>query len=101
MQPIPLEFIEGHYAYTQLTRQGMLAVYQQAHATSRICRYEVVRLRVAAAHTWPNGTTSPEREVYPGASRWGIDGWTHHTRTAAEAHLARLVAAEEAKHDAQ
>jgi hypothetical protein len=42
----------------------------------QVDRYEVVKIRVRPAHTWPNGTTTPAHEAYPGAQSWGTLGWT-------------------------
>lgn len=90
MQPLPLEFTEGHYRYTQVTRQGMLAIYQQSHLQGTMTRYEVVRIREMAEHTWPRGNTTPAHEFYPNVSRWGVDAWTCFSRQEADALLATL-----------
>lgn len=88
MQTLPLEFGDRIFRYTQLRRQSRWALYRQTHVASGITRYEVVRLHIALAHTWPNGKTTPEHEAYPAATAWGREGWTFHTRVAAEASLA-------------
>ena len=92
MQIIETEFEDRTFRYTQLARQGMIALYTQTHKPSGVTRYEVVILRVAAAHTWPNGSVSPERETYPGATAWGRYGWTFFVLGDAQAHLAALAA---------
>jgi hypothetical protein len=92
MQIIETEFEDRTFRYTQLARQGMIALYSQTHKPSGVTRYEVVVLRVAAAHTWPNGSVSPERETYPGATAWGRYGWTFFVLGDAQAHLAALAA---------
>src|ERR1700704_4546054 len=76
MQPIPPEFTEGNFQYRQVERHGALALYTQTHRHATLGRYEVVRIRVSPAHTWPNGHTTPEHEAYPGSSSWGRDGFT-------------------------
>jgi hypothetical protein len=35
---------------------------------------------------------TPEKEAYPPATKWGIDGWTFYHLRDAEAHLAALAA---------
>jgi hypothetical protein len=92
MQTIETEFEDRTFRYTQLARQGMIALYTQTHKPSGVTRYEVVVLRVAAEHTWPNGSVSPERETYPGATAWGRYGWTFFALGDAQSHLAALVA---------
>ena len=87
MKPVALIFEEGKFRYTQLERHGDLAIYRQELKSSGVKRYEVVRIRTAGEHVWPNGTTSPKREVYPGRHAWGKDGWTFFTLADAQAFL--------------
>jgi hypothetical protein len=54
-------------------RRGDAALFVDADHQDH---FEVVRIRIAEAHTWPNGTVSPRREVYPSATEWGKRGWT-------------------------
>ncbi len=83
------------FTYTQLARQGVWALFCQQHKVSGVQRFEVVRIREVAAHTWPNGSHTPAHEVYPGTAKWGIDGWTFHTRATAERMLQRVSARKE------
>jgi hypothetical protein len=77
MQPIDTAFDEGRFRYTQLERQGDIAIYRQEHKENpKVVRFEVIRIRVQPEHTWPSGQTTPEREAYPGASVWGRLGFT-------------------------
>lgn len=92
MQPIATEFAEGNYRYTQIERQGDVAIYRQTHKENpKVIRYEVVRIRVAPAHTWPNGMVSPEREVYPGSKQWGNLGFTCYSIDQSMAVVRRLL----------
>ena len=90
MQPLVTEFEDRTFRYTQLERQGNVAIFTQTHKLGGVVRYEVVRIRVASEHTWPNGTTSPEREVYPGSNLWGQAGWSFHGLPAAKQHMQAL-----------
>jgi hypothetical protein len=92
MQPVETHFEEGNFHYEQLSREGDLAIYRQSHRHGAMVRFEVVRIRPQPAHTWPDGRTSPERETYPGASRWGSDGWTCTTLAEAQQLLGALRA---------
>jgi hypothetical protein len=76
MEPIALTFEDSRFSYAQLERHGVIAVYTQTHKGSGTQRYEVVRIRVQKAHTWPNGQTTPDKEAYPGATTWGRDAFT-------------------------
>jgi hypothetical protein len=77
MQPLDTAFEEGRFKYTQIQREGDIAIYEQVHKENpKVVRYEVIRIRVSPPTTWPNGHVTPEREVYPGASAWGRLGFT-------------------------
>lgn len=90
MQPLVTEFEDRTFRYAQLERHGNVAIFTQTHKLGGGVRYEVVRIRIAPEHTWPNGTTSPEREVYPGSSSWGQLAWTTHHLKEARAVLQAL-----------
>jgi hypothetical protein len=79
MEPVAPEFTDQTFRYSQLERQGTIAIYQQQHKASGIIRYEVVRIRIRKARIWPNGVSTPDQEAYPAASAWGQDGWTFYT----------------------
>jgi hypothetical protein len=91
MEPLVKSFEEGRYCYRQIERQGKLAIFEQQHKDNpRVIRYEVVCIRIQRAHTWPDGTFTPEKEAYPPSSAWGQSGWTFYTLDAARAHLQTL-----------
>lgn len=92
MQPIATQFEDRTFRYTQVERHGPLAIYCQEHKQGHVTRYEVVRIRVAPEHQWPNGDVTPEREVYPGTTQWGSWGWTTYTLAQAQMLLAELAA---------
>ena len=76
MEPLSATLEDPLFRYDQVEREGMLSLYRQTHKPSGNARFEVIRIRVRAAHTWPNGDTTPAHEAYPGAKAWGKDGWT-------------------------
>jgi len=91
MTPVETTFTDRSYRYTQLKRQGDIAIYQQQHkAHAAVIRYEVVRIRPRPATTLPSGVLLPEREAYPSSSAWGTDGWTFYKLADAEAFAATL-----------
>ena len=90
MEPLPLSFRDRGFLYEQLDRQGDVALYTQTNHAG-IVRYEVVRIRIQREHTWPNGTTTPEKEAYPGSNSWGTLGWTFIERPLAEDKLRALL----------
>jgi hypothetical protein len=64
--------------------------YTQTHKASGNVRYEVIRIQ--AAHTWPTGVTTPEKEAYPGSGSWGQLGWTFFTLETAQKKMSELLA---------
>jgi len=90
MVPLPITFEDRVFTYTQVERWGDSAIFRQAHKRSQVARYEVVKIRLRPAHTWPNGTTTPAHESYPGASSWGTLGWTCCTWAEAQALATQL-----------
>jgi hypothetical protein len=91
MQLIETEFDAYNYHFTQLERQGAIAIYQQQHKEHpKVIRYEVIRIRIQPERIWPDGRVTPEREAYPGSSVWGKDGFTCHTLDQAKALAAQL-----------
>jgi hypothetical protein len=92
MQPIPTQFEDRTFRYTQVERHGHLAIYCQEHKQGHVKRYEVVRIRIAPEHQWPDGHVTPEREVYPGSTSWGRDGLSAFTLSQAQMLLAEIHA---------
>ena len=90
MELLPLSFRDRGFFYEQVERQGDVALYTQTNHAG-IVRYEVVRIRIQREHTWPNGTTTPEKEAYPGSNSWGTLGWTFIERPLAEDKLRALL----------
>lgn len=91
MQLLTTAFEDRTFRYTQVERHGDVAIFAQRHKEGKVTRYEVVRVRVQPEHTWPNGTTSPEREVYPNSNAWDTWGWTFHKLPDAQKHAEALL----------
>ena len=91
MKPVALIFDEGKFRYTRLERHGELAIYRQELKETRWKRYEVVRIRTAGEHVWPNGHITSEREVYPDSTTWDKDKWTFLTYDEAKTFLRTLI----------
>ena len=88
MEPLPLSFRDRGFLYEQVERQGEVALYSQTNH-SGIVRYEVIRIRIQREHTWPNGTTTPEKEAYPGSNSWGTLAWTFFSKSRCQSQTAR------------
>ena len=76
MEPLRTQFDDRTFRYTQIERDGDMAIFSQTHKLGQVTRYEVVRIRVQPERAWPDGRITPEREAYPGSSTWGRDGFT-------------------------
>ena len=89
MEPLPVSFRDRGFLYDQIERQGDVAIYSQTNHAG-VVRYEVIRIRIQREHTWPNGTTTPEKEAYPGSNAWGTLAWTLYTLADAQALAQQL-----------
>lgn len=90
MQSIETACEDRTVRYTQLARQGDVALYRQEHKASKVSRFEVVRIRLQPEHRWPDGTVTPLKEAYPASGAWGRLGWTFFHEASARRHLSRL-----------
>jgi hypothetical protein len=90
-RPLSLTLRQHGFLYTQLSRIGRVALYEQSRCGAPLVRYEVIRIQVHQAHTWPTGETTPAHEGYPPATAWGRQGWTFFSRGAAEKGMQELV----------
>jgi hypothetical protein len=75
------------YTYTQVYREGKLAIYkQQKHER---CFYEAIRIKSHNGYTLGGAYIAPA-ETYPSSSVWGIDGFTYHTVEEAHKRLEKM-----------
>lgn len=91
MQILPAYHADRTYTYTQVAREGDIAVYRQCHKRSAVVRYETIIIQRNGESHLPSGTILPMREVYPRASQWGIYGWTFFSQDAAEQKMRSLL----------
>jgi hypothetical protein len=62
--PLPTHHEDRTYTYTQLVREGDIAIFRQVHKENpKVVRYEVAKIRVAPEKAWPDGRITPEREA--------------------------------------
>lgn len=91
MDSLPLEFTAKRRTYRQLKRTAKAALYEVSKPTWKSCGYEVFRIKVAKAYTWPNGTTTPEHEAYPGDEAFGKSAWYYMTLHGAEVRFKEIA----------
>jgi len=88
MQLIPENFTENGYKYTQIKRDGMLAIYKREKLHH--FDFEVVKIHVQQARE-AFGKSYPTKEMYPTASGWGQTGFTCVTINRANAKFDELI----------
>ena len=45
MHILPIQFAQGQWTYTQVWREGALAIYRQQHKEGTAQRYELIRVQ--------------------------------------------------------
>lgn len=93
MRPLLTEIPYKGHVLRQLKRTGKVAMYERSKG-GRVYGFEVIKIKIAPAHTWPNGNTTPEHEAYPCDNEFGSKGWYFMVkdRSGAEAKFAQLEA---------
>ena len=68
IETLPEEFTKAKFTYTQIDREGDIAVYERMEEglTMPLLDYECIII-----------ITTDGKEYYPGASNWGSKGWTY------------------------
>jgi hypothetical protein len=92
MHELPVEWKRGSWTYTQVWREGDLAIYRQKHQEGPAVRFEVIRVQHQQQRRLPNGGVLEAGEYYPNSARWGQDGFTVYTLDEARALAATLRA---------
>lgn len=92
-KPVDTEFTLKSYTYKQIKREGDIAIYTQQMTGNHqaTIRYEVVRIGRHNGYTLGGAIIEPA-ETYPGATQWGINGFTCLTMEAAEKRFEQLKA---------
>jgi hypothetical protein len=81
MIPLPTKFRADGFDFTLIDRVDDVAVVHKTKGT--VESFEVVIVQRRAAHTWPNGNTTPAHEAMPASETWGTSGWTVTTKAEA------------------
>ena len=85
MHALPQEWSTGRWTYTQVSREGDIAIYSQQHQEGTATRFEVIVVQHFDERPLPNGRMQEAGEYYPGSSQWGRAGWTCLTLEEAQA----------------
>lgn len=83
MKKIERNFTRGGFIHRQIKRIGKVAIFERQGLKCPDPHYEVVKI---SSHNGYNlgGAYIDAAETYPGASLWGLQGWTHSDLPAAE-----------------
>jgi len=86
---IPTAFKKKGFTYQQVKREGNKAIFLQTRPGTELRNYEVVKLGRHNGYVM-GGVHIAAAETYPGASLWGIAGWTCQSLEAAESRYQQL-----------
>lgn len=75
MELLKTDFTRKGVRFRQLGRTEKAALYEVCRDESKQIGYEVFLIKIAKAHTWPTGDTTPEHEAYPGDNAFGKTAW--------------------------
>ena len=88
MKKIEKNFKKYGFDFKQIKRVGDVAIFQQSKPTWPDVRYEVVKIGKHSGY-YLGGSKLESAETYPGASLWGIQGWTYIDLEEAEKRFAK------------
>jgi hypothetical protein len=74
MRVIPEQFTKGDYAYTQLRKEGDLAIFKRVKRNQPWPEFEVIVIRFKGEHRFPSGTLFEGGELYPSTAEFGTYG---------------------------
>jgi hypothetical protein len=89
MKILPKVIEHKGFTLKQLKREGDKAIYEQSKAGFKAKRYEVIRINRHNGYTLGGQHIAPA-ETYPGASQWGVNGWTCVDLKSAESKYKKL-----------
>ena len=87
MKKIESSFVRGGFTHKQIKRVGKVAIFKRwLKNKTADHHYEVVKISSHNGYKL-GGAYIDSAETYPGASLWGIQGWTCNTLERAEEHF--------------
>ncbi len=89
MKTLPKVLEQKGFTLKQIKREGDKAIYEQTKEGFAKKHYEVIRINRHNGYTLGGQFIAPA-ETYPGASQWGVNGWTCLDLKAAEAKYKKL-----------
>ena len=89
MKTLPKVLEQKGFTLKQIKREGDKAIYEQTKKGFAKKHYEVIRINRHNGYTLGGQFIAPA-ETYPGASQWGVNGWTCLDLKSAEAKYKKL-----------
>jgi len=96
MEQLKSQFTVGRRSYSQIKRQGDVAIFEILEPKWKSPGFEVIIVQKRKAEKG-FGKEYPDRELYPNSEMWGYDGWSPDTLEAAEAKFQQVIAEREAR----
>ena len=91
MKELAKSFTKWNWNFTQIKREGKVALYSKTKKGHTFPTYEVIIIQVRKAETLPRGVFYPERESFPYSEQWGTYGWSYSTLSDAEKGFQRAI----------
>ena len=95
MIQLPERFRDGGFDMRVVWREGMVVMLERSRPGHSYSTWEAAILKEVKETRWPDGKTTPAREVMPRNEDWGRLGFTYLTREQAEEGFKGLVTSRE------
>jgi len=93
MKILPQQFKKTGFQFTQVKRDGLIALFSKRKPQHSKDNFEVVMIQQHGEY-FIGGVTIPAREALPSSNSWGRDGFTYTTLDAAQKKFDQLMAIE-------
>jgi len=90
MKPLADNFTHDGFVFSQLAREGDVALFEKSKPGHSRLGYEVVIVQRHPAQTI-HGRGYPEREAMPPSESWGVLGWSYSDLDSAQTKLRQLA----------
>lgn len=91
MKVLETQFTKKGFRYTQVKREGDIAIYEQyQNSIGKVVGFEVFRIAKNKAYMIA-GNIIPDQEAVPGNEKWGTEGFTCGSLASAEIRFQQLL----------
>jgi hypothetical protein len=89
MKMLEKNFKRSGFNHELIKREGDVAIYKRGLLAGNDSHYEVIKITSHNGYSMGGQYIEPA-ETYPGASLWGLQGWTHQTLELAEENYEKV-----------